>query len=274
MVSDFNGSSESIIFDDTNVIKVENVVLLDDSFEDTGDYRATLVAKLMRDPNKSVFVDRDKVVIQYSDNLAPVRKFCQYAFDRGYKIMQLHLIADDIFVQNICELFLYNYWSTPHSMLIIVTTSGKIAKSDKTGLRSFRAVDLTETGFEYSHFKGMSGASGSPIVNSKNNVVGIYGSGRWCIDEVPSVGGGLLKLAGLTQIAGVPVRETDMHEHFKRCAAEAFVGKLPKENCYYLLEEPTGSGKTTLFTYELAKLIMGNKSILRLQPNVAAVKNS
>lgn len=143
---------------------------------------------------------------------------------------------------------------------------------DKTQ-RMFRAVIIEDDTFYYLQFSGMPGASATPLVNRNSEMVGVYGSGQWRVDEVPTTTGAIQPLAGLTQISGVALRSVDMLSNFKKCAKQVIDKEIGDNYSYYLLEEPTGSGKSTLFPLELLRACENDNTILLLLPNVAAVKN-
>uniref|UniRef100_A0AAT9JNV8 Genome polyprotein n=1 Tax=Locusta migratoria associated flavi-like virus TaxID=3142496 RepID=A0AAT9JNV8_9FLAV len=112
------------------------------------------------------------------------------------------------------------------------------------------------------------GMSGSPIINHKGEIVGVYG-----LTKDVQYNGGVNDSA---QIATTTV--SDVNVAAFKGAVDHYLDnyeKIRKDNRYAYLVAPTGTGKTTIFTRLMAeKMVNQNKTIVLLQPNVIAVNNT
>lgn len=118
------------------------------------------------------------------------------------------------------------------------------------------------------------GCSGSPIINSNGEPVGVFGLGTDA--AIMDHGAQIHTVAHYSPIGLIKID----YKSFFDLAARNFVhGILDFDQLAFYLNAPTGSGKTTQFPIALAKELINNGNftgvvrILVCQPNVDAVKN-
>uniref|UniRef100_A0AAT9JH95 Genome polyprotein n=1 Tax=Brachymeria lasus associated flavi-like virus TaxID=3142493 RepID=A0AAT9JH95_9FLAV len=122
-------------------------------------------------------------------------------------------------------------------------------------------------------WQGLPGASGSPIVNVKGDVIGVYGLGKYTTDA----GGLSLEADDGNRLQTFVVDAslaTDTRHYFSEAMKEVVNTDLPATAKYFLLECATGIGKTTIGTVELMNLMTSGQNVLLLQPGVLAVRNA
>ncbi|UHK03280.1 MAG: polyprotein [Hangzhou nephotettix cincticeps flavivirus 1] len=113
------------------------------------------------------------------------------------------------------------------------------------------------------------GMSGSPLVNSRGKICGIFGNSAVCKNA-----DGTYRLTLLT-LPSLDITKLDMY--FSRAASETFSMELTNDNWRLLLEAPTGTGKSTRYPIELLKQAIqkdfNDFHIVMLEPMRQAAKN-
>nr|WPA70758.1 MAG: polyprotein [Chalinolobus tuberculatus flavivirus 1] len=192
------------------------------------------------------YVDRDKDVVMYGKVITFPK------VDAGDVVALLDPIAK-------------------RAQMYIVGSSGLKMRGRVSEFKRLKPIKISsKSTYQLSRGSGYNGSSGSPIIDSKGRPVAIYGLMKWHVEEdMP---------AQLNCMVPNDIKDHDVSSYFKEAAKEVVElstngTALPNEASHMLLVAPTGTGKTTMLTIEIAKLLK-HPRILLLQPTTTAVRNA
>lgn len=137
--------------------------------------------------------------------------------------------------------------------------------ANRGGTNFFKMVPVQRVGKTWVEYEsdGFYGLSGSPIINSQGEQVGVYGLAKY-------------ETVGICKTLVTHTPNVTLHQkivgYFKNCA-ENYVSKAWPQNAdHAYLQCPTGIGKSTTFILEIALIAKGK--IVVLQPNRVACINA
>lgn len=127
-----------------------------------------------------------------------------------------------------------------------------------------------------SNWKGVQGMSGSPIINCGGKIVSVYGLGKIETRQLSAYDKAVQSGANtaLTVLAAEATTDATPDLFFKTAVSELLNEPLKDNESYYLVEAPTGAGKTINFTSRLMAALSGRRRLYLLQPTVAAVRGA
>ncbi|UHM27633.1 MAG: polyprotein [Fushun laodelphax striatellus flavivirus 1] len=150
----------------------------------------------------------------------------------------------------------------------------------------FRPINVTDDfeGYNLSEWKGIRGASGCPIFNSKGLLVGIYGLGyknqtnaiELGLTDASNTGGTCINpILDVNSLEVWSAREGNLSspKHVFTTAVENLINDNNPKRTHYLLVAATGTGKSSEFPKQLALRMKPGETIIILQPNVVACRS-
>lgn len=152
----------------------------------------------------------------------------------------------------------------------LVDSLGVKIMDDDVPFAKLVPITLTHEGYKVEQIGRFPGFSGSPIVNSKGRVVGLYGMQK----VAQHIGSADLPIDTTITFTSTGMVRNQSMEFFKNAALHYLTNTLGNEERYFYLNSPTGSGKSTMLPYQLLMNAPENCKILLLQPTTTAVKNT
>nr|UDL13941.1 MAG: polyprotein [Xiangshan flavi-like virus 2] len=157
--------------------------------------------------------------------------------------------------------------------LIVTGETEQFENRGSSKFITFRPIDIDDSFnlVKPSDWKGVAGLSGSPIINSEGKIVGLYGLGRVQTRSLPLNRGVSQNSVRALTVTSADIRHEQTPDgYFDTCIDDLFSRSLGDGEYYYLVEAPTGTGKTINFTTLLMRRSKPNTRILMLEPMVNA----